>query len=277
LQELLMRHLFKRHQTAILAVLLLLAMLLVYSFNLRQKSSTTLMERVVLALTEPLQAALTQSGRSVAAMWERYVWLVDTQEQNLALVEENRELRASLQGVTETRLENQRLKKLLDFVETDPRPVLPAMVVAEDAGSWARTIVIDKGERQGVREGLPVVVAEGVVGRVIKVAPGSARVLLVIDASSSVAGLVQRFRTRGVARGNGRGLSFEYALREAVVEVGDLVVTSGMGGLFPKGLVLGQVTSVQRQDSSLFQQIELRPNLDFSRLEEVLVLLEPKL
>jgi rod shape-determining protein MreC len=277
LQELLMRHLFKRHQTAILAVLLLLAMLLVYSFNLRQKSSTTLMERVVLALTEPLQAALTQSGRSVAALWERYVWLVDTQEQNLALVEENRELRASLQGVTETRLENQRLKKLLDFVETDPRPVLPAMVVAEDAGSWARTIVIDKGERQGVREGLPVVVAEGVVGRVIKVAPGSARVLLVIDASSSVAGLVQRFRTRGVARGNGRGLSFEYALREAVVEVGDLVVTSGMGGLFPKGLVLGQVTSVQRQDSSLFQQIELRPNLDFSRLEEVLVLLEPKL
>lgn len=271
-----MRHFLKRYQTAILAILLLLAMLLVYSFNLRQKSSTTLMERVVLAVTEPLQSALTLTGRSVAEFWKHYLWLVDTYEQNLALVEENRELRASLQGVTETRLENQRLKKLLDFVETDPRPVLPAMVVAEDASSWARTIVIDKGERQGVREGLPVVVAEGVVGRVIKVAPGSARVLLVIDASSSVAGLVQRFRTRGVARGNGRGLSFEYALREAMVEVGDLVVTSGMGGLFPKGLVLGHVTAVQRQDSSLFQQIELRSNLDFSRLEEVLVLLEPK-
>jgi len=275
LQELLMRHFLKRHQTLILAVLLLLAMLLVYSFNLRQKSATTLLERVVLAVTEPLQAALTLSGRSVGALWTRYLWLIETQEQNLALSRENRELRASLQGVSETRLENQRLRKLLDFVETDPRPVLPAMVVAEDASSWARTIVIDKGALQGVREGLPVVVAEGVVGRVIKVAPGSARVLLVIDASSSVAGLVQRFRTRGVARGNGRGLTFEYALRDETVQVGDLIITSGMGGLFPKGLVLGYVTQVQRTDASLFQQIELRPDLDFSRLEEVLVLLEP--
>jgi len=275
LQELLMRHFLKRHQTLILAVLLLLAMLLVYSFNLRQKSATTLLERVVLAVTEPLQAALTLSGRSVGALWTRYLWLIETQEQNLALSRENRELRASLQGVSETRLENQRLRKLLDFVETDPRPVLPAMVVAEDASSWARTIVIDKGALQGVREGLPVVVAEGVVGRVIKVAPGSARVLLVIDASSSVAGLVQRFRTRGVARGNGRGLTFEYALRDETVQVGDLIITSGMGGLFPKGLVLGYVTNVQRTDASLFQQIELRPDLDFSRLEEVLVLLEP--
>jgi len=270
-----MRHFLKRHQTLILAVLLLLAMLLVYSFNLRQKSATTLLERVVLAVTEPLQAALTLSGRSVGALWTRYLWLIETQEQNLALSRENRELRASLQGVSETRLENQRLRKLLDFVETDPRPVLPAMVVAEDASSWARTIVIDKGALQGVREGLPVVVAEGVVGRVIKVAPGSARVLLVIDASSSVAGLVQRFRTRGVARGNGRGLTFEYALRDETVQVGDLIITSGMGGLFPKGLVLGYVTQVQRTDASLFQQIELRPDLDFSRLEEVLVLLEP--
>lgn len=271
-----MRHFLKRHQTVILAVLLLLAMLLVYSFNLRQKSPTTMLERVVLALTEPLQNAITLSGRSVGELWSRYVWLIDTQAQNDALTQENRELRANLEKVTETRLENQRLRKLLDFVETDPRSVLPAMVVAEDASSWARTIVIDKGQLQGVREGLPVVVAEGVVGRVIKVAPASSRVLLVIDASSSVAGLVQRFRTRGVARGNGRGLNFEYALREASVEVGDLIITSGMGGLFPKGLALGQVTNVQRKDASLFQQIALRPNIDFSRLEEVLVLLEPR-
>ncbi len=269
-----MRDLLKRHQIPLLVSLLILVALLVYSANLRKKTTTTLFERAVLTLTEPLQKGIDGTVSTIHGLWSNYLWLVDTRQQNIEVMRTNRELRAQLVAVNETRLENLRLRKLLDFVETAPRAVLPALVVAEDASSWARTIVVDKGLRHGVHEGQPVVVAEGVVGRVIKAAANSSRVLLVTDASSSVAGLVQRTRTRGVARGDGHGLSLEYALRSDPVEKDDLLVTSGMGGIFPKGLVIGRVERVQRNEFGLFQQIDLVPAVDFSRLEDVLVLLD---
>lgn len=269
-----MRDFLKRHQIPMLVTLLILVALLLYSANLRKKSTTTLFERAVLTLTAPLQKGIDSVGASISGVWNNYLWLIDTRQQNIETMRANRELRAQLVAVNETRLENQRLKKLLDFVEADPRQVVPALVVAEDASSWARTIVVDKGSRHGIHEGEPVVVAEGAVGRVIKVATNSSRVLLVTDASSSVAGLVQRTRTRGVVRGNGRSLNFDYALRSDPVEKGDLVVTSGMGGVFPKGLVVGRVAAVQRNEFGLFQQIDLAPEVDFSRLEEVLILME---
>jgi rod shape-determining protein MreC len=270
-----MRDFLKRHQISFLVTLLVLVVVLVYSANLRKKSATTLFERAVLTLTEPIQQVIDRTGSSITGLWRNYLWLVDTRQQNVAIAKVNRDLRARLLAVKEVSLENQRLKKLLDFVETDPRKVLPALVVAEDASSWARTIVIDKGEHNGVIEGASVVVAEGVVGRVIKVATNSSRVLLVTDAASSIAGLVQRTRTRGVVRGNGSELTLEFALRNDPVEVDDLIVTSGMGGVFPKGLVVGRVAAVQRTDYGLFQQIDLAPVVDFSRLEEVLVLMGP--
>ena len=270
-----MRDFLKRYQIPLLITLLILVSLLVYSANLRHKNSTTLFERAVLTLTEPLQKGIDSVFSAVENLWDNYLWLVEARRQNVEVMRTNRELRAQLVAVKEIRLENERLKKLLDFVESDPRKVLPALVVGEDASSWARTIVIDKGEKHGVREGEPVVVAEGVVGRVIKVASNSSRVLLVTDASSSVAGLVQRTRTRGVARGTGLGLSLEYAKRSDPVEKDDLVITSGMGGSFPKGLVIGRVSAVSRNEFGLFQQIDLAPAVDFSRLEEVLVLMEP--
>ncbi|WP_020675585.1 rod shape-determining protein MreC [Geopsychrobacter electrodiphilus] len=269
-----MRDFLKRHQITLLITLLILVVVFIYSVNLRSKTKITLFERVVLALTEPLQRGIDQAGTEISAFWNNYIWLVDTRQQNVAVMQANRDLRAGLVAVNEVKLENKRLKKLLDFVEADPRIVLPALVVAEDASSWSRTIVIDKGTDQGVHAGAPIVVAEGVVGRVIKAADNSSRVLLVTDASSSIAALVQRTRTRGVARGNGLNLTLEYALRDDQVEKDDLIVTSGMGGVFPKGLIIGRVTAVQYNDYDLFQQINFTPVVDFTRLEEVLVLMD---
>jgi rod shape-determining protein MreC len=120
---------------------------------------------------------------------------------------------------------------------------------------------------------MPVVVAEGVVGRVVRSSPRFSRVLLVTDASSAVASLLQHNRARGVCRGQGELLVFDFVLRQEEVKVGDRVVTSGMGGVFPKGLVVGNVGSVERQEFGLFQAIEVIPSVDFSHLEEVLLLL----
>ena len=122
-------------------------------------------------------------------------------------------------------------------------------------------------------EGLPVVVPEGVVGRVIRVSSRQSRVLLVTDASSALAVLVQRNRTRGVCRGRGDALTFDFALRQEDIAVGDQIVTSGTGGVFPKGLAVGVVTQLTKEEFGLFQSIVVSPAVDFSRLEEVLVLL----
>ncbi len=177
-----------------------------------------------------------------------------------------------MQQSQEISLQNTRLRKLLAFVDELDRPALPAQVIGEDASNWARTIIIDKGIAAGLRNGLPVVAAQGVVGRIIKIAPNSARVLLITDASSAIATLVQRTRTRGITRGRGTNLSIDYALRDADIQAGDLLVTSGMGGVFPKGLPLALVESVEKDQFSLFQRVQAKPTVDFSYLEEVMVI-----
>lgn len=266
----------KRHRKIVLAVVLLFGMLLLYSYNLRHRGATTLFERTVLTLSTPLQGGVDVFAEEVSRLWTNYLWLVNARQENSKLLEQNRYLQGELATLAEIRLENIRLRRLLDFVDDIDRPALPARVVSEDVSRWARTIVIDKGTEAGIHEGLPVVVAEGVVGRVIKTALNSARVLLITDASSALASLVQRTRTRGIARGAGELLSLDYALREADLETGDILITSGMGGIFPKGLVVGRVVAVEKGKFGLFQEVEIAPSADFSRLEEVLVLLDAK-
>lgn len=271
-----MFELLRKYRTPLMAGGLILLALLVYSANLREREKTTLFERVVLQITAPVQKGIDVISGGVADGWRHYLWLIGTEKENGRLREENRRLRAQLDSLQEVRLTNERLRKLLVFKEAMNLPALPAQVVAEDASSWFRTVLIDKGTGDGVREGDPVVVAEGVVGRIVTAAPRQSRVLLITDASSAVASLVQRNRARGVSRGQGDGLSLEYVLREADVHVGDAVVTSGTGGIFPKGLPLGRITGVTREAYGLFQSIELEPYVDFSRLEEVLVLVKER-
>lgn len=268
-----MLELLRKYRTAGLAACFVLAALLLYSAQLRRRERTTLFEKTVLQLTAPFHKGLDVLWRGAADGWGRYLWLVTTEAENRRLSEDNRQLRAELATHEEIRLANERLRRLLAFRESVALPALPAQVIAEDATSWFRTVVLDKGSTDGVAEGMPVVVAEGVVGRVIRSAPHESRVLLLTDASSAAATLVQRTRTRGVCRGQGDGLSLDFTLRLADVAVGDRIVTSGTGGVFPKGLVVGEVTRVARGEYGLFQAVTVEPAVDFSRLEEVLVLL----
>ncbi len=248
--------------------------LLFYSAHLRQQEKTTLFERTVLQVTAPFQMVVDAVWDTVSGGWNRYLWLMETERRNEQLLKENRRLHGELASLQEVRLANERLRRLLDFRDQTALPAMPAQVIAEDATSWFRTVVINKGHQAGVHDGMPVVVAEGAVGRVIRSSAHESRVLLVTDASSAIASLVQRNRTRGVCRGRGDSLTMDFALRQEDIEVGDQIVTSGTGGVFPKGLVLGTVTRVTREEYGLFQTVDVAPSVDFSRLEEVLVLLK---
>lgn len=269
-----MLELLKKYRTPLMAGFLILVALLVYSANLRQGERTTSFERLVLQVTAPLQGVTGAAWRVVRRFVSDYFLLVGTKRENERLLDENRRLQGELNKMEEVRLSNERLERLLALKEETNLPAVLAQVIAEDASSWFRTLVINKGKADGLEEGLPVVVAEGAVGRILSCAAHQSRVLLVTDASSGVAAIVQRNRTRGVARGRGDLLTLDYAVRQADIEAGDHIVTSGMGGVFPKGLPIGQVIRVKPEAYGLFLSVEIAPYVDFDHLEEVLVLLK---
>ena len=256
-----------RNYKLLLGVSLALAALLNYSLGVQRQGQPGWFESLSLRLGQPLLTASSAFRYGTADLFGSI--LPGGQR---ALDEENRRLRGELAALTELRQENARLQQLLGFVEETSLPTLAARVIGEDASGWFRTIEIDRGSVDGIRDGLPVVNAAGLVGRVVRTTPHTARVLLITDASSAVAVLVQDQRIRGICRGQGGTLILDFALLQDDIQVGDGVITSGLGGVFPKGLVIGYVQAVQREQFGLFQTIEIDPAVDFAHLEEVLVL-----
>lgn len=260
-----MFELFRKYRTLFLLALLFLTALSFYSFQLRRRDVTSAGERQVLGLLFPLQQGVSRGSSFLSPLFGGGA---DTEE---LLDAENRRLRGELIGQEELRRENERLKGLLAFREQTGAPTVAARVIGVDATSWFQTVTIDKGSSDGINEGAVVVNEQGAVGRVVRSASRSSRVLLISDASSAVATLVERTRSRGICRGTGAGLVLDYVALPEDVVVGDVIVTSGLGGVFPKGLPVGVVVSVVRGGFSMFQTIQVAPAVDFARLEEVLV------
>lgn len=268
-----MWELIKKYRLHLGAGVACLVVLVFYSLNLRHKTQANAFERAVLNTLSPASGAAAAANRSVAGIWADYLDLVDVRRENKQLREGIKILNGRVLAGQEALLENERLKKLLDLKETLRSPVLAASVIGEDGSPWFKTLVINRGEGDGLREGMPVMAADGVVGQVVKVGARSSRVLLLTDHASGIAAIVQRSRARGVVKGAGVGrCSLEFTIREDDVKVGDTVITSGIGGIFPKGLPIGEVAMVKKGDYGIFQTIEIRPAVNLMRLEEVLVL-----
>lgn len=270
-----MLELLKKYRIHLVTGGVLLLAFLFYSLNLKDREHANLFERFVLNLTAPLHGGISAVNRGLAGVWNDYVDLVDVRRENKELRESVKILNGRLLESREALLANERLKKLLELKTSLHVPAQAASVIGEDGAPWFKTITINRGEADGLQEGMPVVSADGVVGQVVKVATNSSRVLLLTDNASSVAGMIQRSRARGVIKGKGGGrCSLEFALREEDVKVGDVVVTSGVGGIFPKGLAVGEIAMVKKGEYGIFQTIDVRPAVNITRLEEVLVLLQ---
>ncbi|MBU2629251.1 MAG: rod shape-determining protein MreC, partial [Proteobacteria bacterium] len=169
-------------------------------------------------------------------------------------------------------LENIRLKKFVNFSGQVPDTYVAAQIIARDPSPWFKTIMIDKGANDGLVKGSPVVVSEGIVGQIIKVAANYSRVLLITDRNSAVDALVQNSRVRGIVKGNNEdNCSFVYALRKDQVKEGEMIISSGLDQVFPKGLKIGRILKVTKVHSQLFQDITIETSVDFDKIEEVLV------
>ena len=173
---------------------------------------------------------------------------------------------------------NERLQKLLQFREKISSSVVAAEVIGQDPSSWFRSMTINKGEKEGVRRGMAVISTEGIVGQILKTSPHHSIVLLITDYNSAVDSIVRRTRAKTIVEGRGENrCQLKYLLRAEEVVPGDIVVTSGLSGNFPKGLMVGEVRSVDKKGHSIFQYAELVPIVDLTRLEEVLVITQSPL
>jgi rod shape-determining protein MreC len=190
-----------------------------------------------------------------------------------ALQEQNATLRQRIVELEEARLENERLRELVGFVEAREFDALGARVIARPTSVWEAVVTIDRGSADGVELGMPVLTAHGLLGKVIETSDRSSRVRLITDQLSGVAAMLQSSRAEGVVTGSIDGeLSMEFVSREATVTVGDAVLSSGLGGVYPRGLFIGEVADVQQAEADLHPTIRVRSNVRLASIEEVLVL-----
>lgn len=260
----------------ILLVVGLFLYLSLYTWNLRtghltRLSTYTGLDSVGLVL-RPGKWVGTFTGNFV----ERYVDLVGLKQQNEALSEENKALRLENMTLRERAEATARVERLLGFPEPPDWKREGARVIAHRIGPTAilETILVDRGKKSGAAEDTPVLCPEGVVGRIYRAGRGVATVLLLVDPSSRVAVVGRDNRASGVVYGNGDSepLSVKYVGVNSHMEPGEVLVTSGMDGVYPKGLPVAKVTSVKREEGTLFMVVRAEPLVDFARLEEVLLL-----
>ncbi len=261
-------------------MVLIIVLIVLITVNLIVLSATTKrhsafgLGQIGLSFVAPFQELVTRTVRFSRDIWEHYYFLVSVSQENLQLKRSLSEAIEKSNRLRESELANDRLRGLLNFQTTTANRVMAAEVIGKDPSTWFKTIIIDKGESDGLKKGLPVVIAQGIAGQIVDTADHYSKVMLIIDRNSAVDALVQRSRARGIIKGTSADqCRFDYVLQKHDVQIGDSVVTSGFDGVYPKGLRLGWVSEVVKHEAEIFQEITVTPYVDFEKLEEVLVVL----
>jgi len=264
---------FKNYRTVLFIGAFIVAALVLLSYGLKYDSGQGVVKRLVLEMASPVQTLFSASMEGVENAWMRYIRLVGLEEDNRQLQSKIAGLQAELILYKEGYLEAQRLQNLLSLQNDYQHSFITARVIGKEQAALSKTLWINKGSAHGLKPGMPVLVPPGLIGKLTDVSWHNSKVMLLIDENSNVDVLIQRTRVQGIVRGAGsRGCMVKYISKIQDVKEGDVLVTSGMSNLFPKGLLVGKVTHVDRMDVGLFLQIRVAPFADFTAVEEVIVL-----
>ena len=265
----------KRIKTIWIWVVLIVLALFLLSSNLGRRRTWNPAEQLIIEITAPFQRLIKNTIRSTEVFWLRYFDLIDVRDEIDRLKSEIGTLKMENYRFRELITTNRRLQKLLQFKDAIHWPVLAVQVIGRDPTGWFKSVIIDKGGNAGLKVNMPVVNADGVVGRLVSVSPRYAKVLLIIDQNSAVDSVVQSSREKGIVKGlTSKVCKLDYVVKTSEVKVGDQVITSGFGRVFPKGLPVGEVIQVNSSRGELFNEIKIRPMVDFSKLEELLIILK---
>jgi rod shape-determining protein MreC len=226
----------------------------------------------LLWLLRPLQIGAQATSGWINEIQQSYTTWVAFRSENETLKNRVIELEAERNRLLEAEATNRRLRTLLEFGSELPGGSITASVIANSASTWFRSCLLNKGSADGVRKGMAVVTPLGIVGQVVAVNPRTAKVLLLTDPNSGVDVLVQRNRARGIVAGSlDNGPVMKYVKRSEEIQEGDRLITSGLDGVFPKGLMVGTITTVRKKNFGLFQFVGVTPAVVPSRIEEVLI------
>ena len=265
---------FKNKRNIVLVSAILLFSLALMTLNVKQEKGTRFLDSIVGVILSPFQNFFTQTIQSVSDGINHYFFLVDVARENDQLKLDVQRLISEKNKLNERLTSKDRLSKLMVYEDNWEEKAVVASVIGRDATQWSKVVVINKGTRDGIRSHLAVVTDSGVIGQVIHAGLNTSKVLLIVDGRSAVDALFQESRISGVVVGAGEDeCMLKFVPNTADVKVGEQVLSSGLGGIFPKGLIIGTVSQVSRKKQGLFQDITLVPSADLSRLEEVLVLL----
>ncbi|MDH4135748.1 MAG: rod shape-determining protein MreC [Anaerolineae bacterium] len=259
-------------------LLFILLLLAIAGLVLHETDNTQAVENLILGPVTPFQSQLSSLAQDLSDLVQTFRDLRELRRRNEELQSLADSLMIENVRLKELESENETLRQLLQFTQANPTHSYRAAevvghVVGQDPSNLLRYIIIDVGTGDGIAKGMPVVTDRGLVGRIVEVSSRSSKVLLITDVSSSVNAIIQSSRATGVVEGKADGgLVMKYIPQQVTVNVGDIVLTSGLGATFPKRLVIGQVTAIHKRDIEMFQQAEIKPTVDFERLEIVLVI-----
>jgi rod shape-determining protein MreC len=255
-----------------LALLLVGLFIVFLLFPEMQRRPVYFLTRPVVYVVSLIQSGVGGMVNRVHGVWTGYLHLVDLRRENDRLRLELAEIQEDNIQLQEALQTNERLRALLDLKLQTAYTVVAAGVVGRDPTNWHRSLVINKGENDGIAVDMGVIVPGGVVGRIIKVMPSLAQVRLLTDREIAVTAVLQETRDEGIVQGTEGGrIRMKYLSTLSEARPGQRVITSGLDGSFPKGFPIGTLERVERRETALFQEAELSPSADFSKLEEVLV------
>ena len=220
----------------------------------------------------PVLSVVAKPITSVGGVLDSYFNIIGVKKENRELKEKYEKLYVENQKLAETERENTRLRKLLDFAQKKPNTMIAAAVIGEDLKNWFRCVIIDKGSKHNVRQKMPVVTPKGIVGQVVEVDLWHSKVMVLNDSNSSVDVSVEGKNTRGLLEGTGQNtVRMKYVTKNDDIEIGDKLVTSGKDGIYPKGIPVGIVITVNKNKAGIFTDIDVMPYNNFRQLDEVLL------
>jgi len=262
-----------RNRVVLTTGLLLILALHLLSTGVRPDARVNKPSLVLMEAVKPLLVIESQMADDASDFLHNYFDLVGVRQENLRLKQQLAQLEGQQRRMAELEAENRHLADLLELRDALGATAIAANVIGSDATGLSRTLMLSEGARQGLRRDLAVISTNGVVGKLIAVSQNAARVLLISDHNSALDAFDQRSRARGIIAGVVEdGLVMKYVDRSEDLKPGDMIVTSGMDGIFPRGLLVGKVARVSQEGPGLFLNVEVKAAVDFRELEQVMIL-----
>lgn len=264
----------KRNHLIITLAGIVLVSLILMTMNIRHSKSSLFFESIVMWFISPAQSILTNTVSSISDTFRHYIFLVGVSRENERLLLELDRLSKTNNDLLEKNKYFERIEKLVGNIDENKTSIITAKVIGRDATQWSKMVFIDKGRDHQIKENLPVITNAGIIGHIIHTSSKVSKVLLITDSRSAVDSLFQETRETGVTVGTGQDVcEMKFVPIAADVNIGDKVVSSGLGGVFPKGLIVGSVIDIVKKKQELFQSITVAPSANLSQIEEVVIVL----